>query len=491
METERVDHVNILKNIKKVTNYPFLSTSLAVLVMVAFLGFRINDNDTVLKLVDVYLSEGVMQIEAPAYRDFLERRLKVDQQGSPESLHHYESLLEQTDHPGIVRVLVMDRRFYHYLVNDGPLFLTDSDYKNWRKTRDEKINPAIATLSHVKYGVSSGVFEWSSIITHSLTDYGVVRMVGYCLLLVGIACVIEKRVYRARLAMTWLVALSACSLLYVVVAAPGSPLWVGIAWYVMSMLGLLFAASWQDFRSVNRANLALYKSRMLATGAGFSMLIACWWQEFWLGYSDWAGMLCGGLAFVMAVAVFPLVVRQEEVAQAEANSERLEWAERTGLANAMQSIAALNFNQARQQLLALMREHPDSRIILEQLYCLEKLNPEGETFWACARKRVEFALRHNDYAMMCQLFADIQKGAVSKERARSRLKPDHYHQMMTVFLAHADLEKAEKAYLFLELAGDSHIIREACRLLLQEFKQRHDSGKAHQYQILLERMNTP
>lgn len=489
MRTDREVIVNTLKNIKKVRDIPILCGLLAGLVFLLSCVNYFNDKSTSQRVLDLYRKNNLLAVEAPIYRDFLERSLNVELQGSAKALQYYEALLTQKEEAALVRMLTSDRRFFPYLAEEGPLFLAEPDYKNWRQIREQQINPVLDELSAVRFGVIPERFHWSSVLTHALTDHSFFRMLGGCLLLICLGLLIELRILRGRLVLMWLLSFSAGSLPYVVLASPNSPVLLGVSWYWLSLLGLLFAAHWPDYRSLTRTRLREQRPLLLWTAASFILVLAAWALEFWHGYLDAVGILSNVVVLVVAVASYRWLVKPPEPEQSDASEANMEWSERIGLSQAMQSIAALEFDRARTQLLELIRLHPDSRIILEQLYCLEKLQPEGETFWACARKRVEFAQRHNDYAMMCQLFADVQKGASSKERARPRLKPDHYHMMMSVFLAHADLERAEKAFLFLELAGDAHIIQEACRTLQLEFKRRNDSGRAHHYQVMLERMS--
>ena len=56
--------------------------------------------------------------------------------------------------------------------------------------------------------------------------------------------------------------------------------------------------------------------------------------------------------------------------------------------------------------------------------------------------------------------------------------------MMMVFVKHDDLNKAEQAFLFLETGAHTNIIKDACLLLIQEFKLRDMTAKMQQYQML-------
>jgi membrane associated rhomboid family serine protease len=375
----------------------------------------------------------------------------------------------------------LDRHFYRYLKDEGHLLLEPDRYAQWQRQRIGEINPLLERLSVHRFGLVPEYFSWSAIITHQFTDATIYRFLGHILLIASLASLVEPRVHRSRLLALWLVSLAGAACLYVFAAGPVSPVWQGQGWTLMLLLGLLASDSIGRWRSVGRQQVVL-------SGALALVVWLLYLLQWWHGWLDLGGIVCSLLVCVAAFRAGSWVFRAARADSEVAGQDALQWAERVGLAEVMQSISSMDFAGARKQLLDLIRTFPNSRIILEQLYCLEKLQPEGETFWACARKRVDFAARHDDHPMMLELFTDVRKAAVTKERARHVLKPEHYHQMMAVFLRHGDLDKAEQVYLFLELAGDRVIIREACRQLHDEHRRRNNAGKAHAYAALLERM---
>jgi hypothetical protein len=155
----------------------------------------------------------------------------------------------------------------------------------------------------------------------------------------------------------------------------------------------------------------------------------------------------------------------------------------------MESISVFSFDKARAQLTLMSEHYPDFPEVMEQRYHIEKLYPDDAFYWACARDLVNYSVAHNDYDRMVFIFEDTQKNAPSKQHAKTSLEPEYYHKMLAVFIAHNDLNKAEKAFLFLELAGNKDIIKDACQLLIHEYKARGIRVKQQQYQMLYERIS--
>ena len=58
--------------------------------------------------------------------------------------------------------------------------------------------------------------------------------------------------------------------------------------------------------------------------------------------------------------------------------------------------------------------------------------------------------------------------------------------MLVIFNEFGNIEKAEQAFMFLELSGNSEVVKEACKLLIEAFKKRKDTHKKQQYQALLD-----
>jgi hypothetical protein len=182
-----------------------------------------------------------------------------------------------------------------------------------------------------------------------------------------------------------------------------------------------------------------------------------------------------------------LSIKNQEQPSTEANTQEfLSDKSRHQYSEALSALSRFNFNYARKVLHALKQEHPDSIRILESSYHLEKLQPEESNFWTLAESRIEHCLITQNYNKMLSIFQDIQKVAPSRDLAGKHISPDHYLKILMVFVNHGDIEKAEHAFMFLDLAGNKILVKEACILLLEAFSQKQNISKKIHYQALID-----
>ena len=245
-----------------------------------------------------------------------------------------------------------------------------------------------------------------------------------------------------------------------------------------------------DYREGLKLKLSLVRAFVTA------LILSCYLCGLWFyGKVDLSSLSILFIMLMVGTALCSLLWRIGSYqAQMKAKTgleeySQVEMHRRTELAQVMESISIFNFDKARDQLRLMSEQYPNSPEVMEQRYHIEKLYPNEAFYWSCARKLVNYAVAHQDYARMKFIFEDTQKNAPSKQRAKISLEPEYYHKMMAVFVAHEDLNRAEKAFLFLELAGQKDIIKEACLSLIDEFKSRGSRVKQQQYQMLLERIS--
>ena len=103
-----------------------------------------------------------------------------------------------------------------------------------------------------------------------------------------------------------------------------------------------------------------------------------------------------------------------------------------------------------------------------------------------AQLRIDDALSKQDYPSMQSIFQDIQQSAPNRQSAKKHISADNYLKMLVLFLQHNDTEKAEHAFMFLELAGQKALVQEACLLLIKTFSEKKHVKKKTHYQALYE-----
>lgn len=467
-----------------------ISIALAIGLGTACYVFKLQDSGHLRQTLSHYEQQALLAQEQPLYLDFIQRRLRVEQVGTPEYLNQFENAIQRKATAEAAQTILSDRFFYPYLVNEGRLFMAPAVYQHWKDRRDQFVEPGLEALSERRFGLKPEQFGASNLVSHIVVEPYTLRLAANLVLLLLLGAYLEPRIGKGKMLLLFitsgLVSSGGFALLASLFDNHNEPIFQSASGAVSGVLGMVLASQvsplskTKTFGRVMMLGLALF----WIGKTGFE-----WNSGFiaWKVVASYALALSAGAA--MYFMFWPASSRYGAENQATSTSnESLSWTFRVALAEVMDAISIMDFALAREKLAALMKRYPDSIELIEQRYHLEKLQPDGDVYWDCARDLVNFAVKKKDYLRMKALFEDIQKNAASKQHAKTRLEPEYYHKMMMVFVKHDDLNKAEQAFLFLELAGHANIINDACLLLQQEFKTRGNIAKERQYQMLLKRL---
>ena len=469
---------------------PIVTPVLALLMGATFLICKTQDAAHVQLALSQYQQQELLGQEQQFYVDFIERRLRIEQVGSQEYLSTIEQRIAENATNELSIMILRDRFFFPYLSNEGLLFMAPEVYQTWKDRREQFVNPTINALSERRFGLNSEYFGTSNLVSYLMVDcYGVrVLINGLMLLLLGMH--LEPLLGKGKMLLLFLAGGFGSAVIYVLCASANSSILQGASNAVAALLGALVASRISAFSVLNFSLLLRDRSFQLICVYALIILGKAI-LERWLGVIDGSGLMAEFSAILVGFILYfgfrnALMVSEQDPNQSELEVQN--WAFRVQLADSLEAISAFNFSLAREKLSALTQRYPDAVEVLEQRYHLEKLQPDADAYWGCVCVLVELFTKQDNYPRMKILFEDIQKFVVSKQQAKTRLAPECYHKMMMMFVKHDDLEKAEQAYLFLELAGHVNIIKDACLLLRQEFKIRKMIVKERQYQMLLERM---
>jgi len=479
--------------VQRMTSFA-VSITLAIGLGMACYLFKIQDSTYLQQALSDYEQQSLLSQEQSIYLDFIQRRLRVEQIGSLEYLSQLENAINRRSSNEVAQMILRDRFFYGYVVEEGRLFMSPSVYQSWKDQRDQFIEPTLSKLSERQFGLKPEQFGASNLVSYIVVEDYTLRLVANVLLLLVLGIYIEPKIGKGKMLLLFvtasLVSSGSYALLVSLFGHHNEPIMQSATGAVLGIFALaLMNCLWTltkiktDGRNTEGSYLALlFGITLFVIGkTGF---------EWWVGLIGWKMVLSYVLA--LATGVLMYVIFRKAISfendNVSSDSERQSWAFRVARSEVMEAISKFDFKSAREKIAQLMKQYPDSIELIEQRYHLEKLQSDGGVYWDCTRDLVNFAVKKKDYHRMKNLFEDIQKNAASKKHAKARLAPEYYHKMMMVFVKHDDLNKAEQAFMFLELAGHTHIINDACLLLQQEFKARGNVAKERQYQMLLERL---
>jgi membrane associated rhomboid family serine protease len=469
---------------------PILSILLSIVLVACFVVVEKHDSATLKLAISQYKQQNLLKLEQDIYIDFVERRFNIERIGSEAYLDKLHHVAKDKNPNYFITLLLKDRFFYPYLFAEGRLFMGTSEFNEWKTQRGELINPIVSQLYELKFALNAEYYGISNLISYFFIEVSRLWLLLNILILLVCGSFLEYRLSGGKVLLLFFGSAFICGLLYLTISSKWSLALLGLPGALFALMGACLTQTYFSYRDGLKLKLSLLLVFTYVSIIGTYLSALWFWEKI-----DNRGVSIFVMMLILGGCLYAVLWRLEwlmSLAKTKPSLEEHNHTQRgfrTELALVMDAISIFNFDKAR-GLLALMNENfPNSPEVMEQRYHLEKLYPNELSYWACARDLVNYAVANSDYARMTFIFEDTQKNASSKERAKVSLEPEYYHKMMAVFVAHNDLNKAEKAFLFLELAGENNIIKDACQLLIHEFKTRGVTVKQQQYQMLFERIS--
>jgi membrane associated rhomboid family serine protease len=468
---------------------PILSLLLSIALVACFVFIEKQDSSTLKLALAQYKQQNLLKLEKNIYIDFVERRFNIERIGSETYLDKLHLVAQDKNPNHFIALLLKDRFFYPYLFAEGRLFMDAAQFNEWKRQRLELINPIVNQLYELKFALNSEYSGISNLLSYLFVETSRLWLMLNVLILFVCGGFLEYRLGRGKLLLFFFSSAFMCGILYLIISGKWSASMQGLSGTLCALMGACLAQTLFSCRDGFKLKQCLVIAFTFVSIIAAYLSVLWFWKEIdHRSGSVFALMLILGACFYTVLWRLELIMGLVKAEPSLKSHQQVERGFRTELALVMDAISIFNFDKAR-DLLKLMSEHyPGSPEVMEQRYHIEKLYPNEAFYWACARDLVNYAVANNDYARMKFIFEDTQKNASSKQQAKVSLEAEYYHKMMAVFVAHNDLNKAEKAFLFLELAGESSIIKDACQLLIHEFKTRGIKVKQQQYQMLLERI---
>lgn len=466
---------------------PIIGIIFALMASTSFYLCHTNDEQAWQGLY-AYHADHLLQEEKLIYQDFYHKRLAIEQKGSAAQLSVINNAIKQKDKQALSHIILSDRSFRIYLAQKASIHFS-TEQKNLWESHNTILTKKLSELSTYRFALIPELFIESPSITNLLTynfiDNQFVNFLSNSILLLILCCIAENFIKRNIVLGAVVISSLVYSCTYLFIADSFTP-------PLQAMNGIVYFFSFAIFSAFVKSEYPTKfagSKRYLLIGLllfCFKIALDSYFEIFSLASLISLIPLC-----IIALALgwfFKSFSRQNQeplypdrqIQKPLSNKARHQYSE------ALSGLSRFNFSYARQALQALRREYPDSINILESSYHLEKLQTEESNFWRLAESRIEHYLVTQNYTEMLSIFQDIQKTAPSRNLAGKHISPDHYLKILMVFVNHGDIEKAEHAFMFLELAGNRTLVKEACKLLIETFSQKQNRQKTEHYQALLE-----
>lgn len=461
-----------------------------VFVLIASAAFYLSrtQNEQAWHSINNYYSEHLLQQEKLIYQDFYHKRLAIEQKGTEAQLAIIKQAISAQDHQALSQIILSDRSFRTYLAQKAPIYFSDSKKEQWINY-NKTLTTHLHTLAEYQFAVIPELFIASPVLanlfTYIFVDTQLVNFLSNILLFLLLSVVIERFLKRSLFLMMLMAACVAFSSLYLFTADSFSPPLMGLngAIYLMWFIILSLFLKIHYLRGSWRSRLYFF--------IGIFILSSKFTLDFYLNIFNHDFLISLAVISISGLVgswFYPhLFYPQTSTSNSNAiKSEHLPKHGRQKYSEALLGLSRFNFDYSRKLLRSLRKDFPNSINILESSYHLEKLQPEADNFWPLAQARIEHCLTAQNYPGMLSIFQDIQKSAPNKQTASKHISPDHYLKILVVFVHHGDIEKAEHAFMFLELAGEQTLVKDACKLLIETFSKKNDLKKEEHYRALLD-----
>jgi len=420
-------------------NPPLLTIALIVVNCIVYFFFQFNDNEQYCRAMDYYMSSGLERVELTAYIDYL-RAGRKNMSSLPDVVNMDGAL-----HSRFLRRMLRDTAFQDKLDRQEIITPAQEQFPKWQQMR-KVYSERLSSVVFWQYGFRPAYHRPVTFLTHMFLHGGFDHLLGNMIVLWLVGCIVELGCGRLWYPAIYIPGgLAAVCLFWLIYPASIMPL-VGASGAIAAVMGA-FAVLYGTKKIKIFFSLGFYFGCRQVYGF---VLLPFWignelYQVFFGGTSNVAyvahiGGLIGGALIGLVCGKIHGTETAEEMFRQEPPDEISPLIEQ-----AMEKMGTLDLAGARMLLEQVLNKEPANMKALQQLFALERHQPQGAQFHAAAERLLEkLCAGKETNAQACRVYADY--GAAAKPQ---RLSPGLY---VKVGLAHAEtglVEETEKIFAVL------------------------------------------
>jgi len=465
---------------------PLMTLAIILANVLIFFIYQSQDAKLLQQGVDQYIDAGFAQLEAPVYKEYLERRIRLQLDDRVELAEEVQTAIDEKDEAWLAYVILLDPGFYSMLQDEGTLFWQNDVYLAWKDERAEIVEKTINNISSLRLGLIPANIQMSDLIGYQFLHGGVGHLLGNMIFLFLLGFTVERALGKSKFLIAYLMCGVFSGLFYSLFDSKSLVPLVGASGSISGLMGMYVAIfGLQKIRFFYF--LGVYFNYFTAPAlAILPVWIGKEIYENWLGeasrvaYMAHAGGLMAGAGMVWLLGKSWLQIKEEFN---EPDDEQQDDAFRKSYAQALALVGRMEFANAKTQFQKLYEQYPDNIGMLEHLFNLEKLDHIGEGYHAHAQQLIDAALKKNFFSLML----DTYKGYLKQVGEGSQLALVYHNKVLYACLRHDSVKEAERAFENLRKHPDvtPDALKEACQVLMQEFQKRQQTMKANQYQKMI------
>lgn len=465
---------------------PWITLGLMLGCLLVFIFYQGSDPRLMTTAIERYLATDLVTLEAPVYENYLQRQVNLEgQSGRVHDLQAFQEAVSEDDQFWMAVNLLSDRAFYSYMLENRGILWAPRQQETWQTQRTPIQNELIEQLSANRLGLIPDELSLSTLVTYQFLHGGWGHLVGNLVFLFLLGFTVEKALGPGRFLLAYLVCGVLSGLVYTAFSVGSKMPLVGASGSISGLMGMYVA-----IYGVRRIRffyfLGVYFNYFRAPALA---LLPVWVgkeiYDYWfagatgIAYMAHAGGLLAGATLVLVLGKSWFQVRETFF---EPEEDEQDQRFTTSYAQAMSSLARMDFDVAQHQFEALWQHYPERSILLEHLYQLAKLRPDLPAYRERARELMTLALSSSQSERLVEVWQEY----LSKGSAQAPLSAEDHNRVLFACLRQDDLKTAEKAFERLRSSGNDTLASEACRLLAEEFEKRQMAPKARHYRQLLQ-----
>ncbi|MFD2231880.1 rhomboid family intramembrane serine protease [Alkalimarinus sediminis] len=465
---------------------PLMTLAIILINVLVFFLYQSQDSDLLESAVEEYLAADLPELEAPVYLDYLERGIRLKKDDRMELATAVADAIEKKEAEWLAYVILLDSGFYVMLVEEGTLFWQNDTYAEWKQVRSTIVENYIDNISARRLGLIPAEIQLSDLIGYQFLHGGIGHLLGNMVFLFLLGFTVERALGKSKYLIAYLLCGVLSGLFFAAFDSESLVPLVGASGSISGLMGMYVAIfGLQKIRFFYF--LGVYFNYFTAPALA---ILPVWVgkeiYDYWLGeasriaYMAHAGGLIAGAGMVWLLGKSWLQINEEFYEPDETEQDE---AFRKHYSKALSLVSQMEFKKAKVKFAALYKEYPDNIGMLEHLYHLEKLDHTDECYHQHTKQLIDAALKKNVFSLMLETYKDYLKRVDSE----SCLDVVYHNKVLYACLRNDSIKDAERAFDNLKKHPDisPDVLREACQVLIQEFKKRQQTMKINQYQTVM------
>ncbi|MFL1407418.1 rhomboid family intramembrane serine protease [Marinobacter sp. M1N3S26] len=464
---------------------PWMTFALMLSCVLVFVFYQSKDPELFGEAVTQYVQADLDRLEAPIYEDYLERKISFEGQNELQDLLDWLRYLEEEGDRGTLSSMILsDPFFYDYLQDNRAILMATLDRAHWQSERDRIEEQYLSRMSARESGLVPSDLNAYSLVTYQFLHGGWGHLIGNMVVLFLLGFTVERALGAGRYLLAYLFSGAVAGLTYAAFHWGEPVTLVGASGSIAGLMGMYVV-----FFGLKKIRFFYYLGFYFNYFRAPALVLLPVWlikelYFFWsdtgdgVAYMAHAGGLAAGAGLILLMGKGWFQARESFY---EPEPEEQDEAFTREYAKAMEALSRMDFTLARQRFESLWQAHPDRPVLLEHLYHLDKLRPAQPAY----RERAVALM--NQYLRLQQpenLLATWQEYLELAESTQP-LAPEEHNRVLFAALRGDDLRLAEKAFAKVKASGSADMVREAGRLLAEEFSKRQMEPKANEYRMLL------